>query len=976
MRIVETGKFKALQMLMALVVIGLFMPVTNAFSQKPFFRSVKVPDEIQQTTITCLYQDNNRYMWIGTGKGLYQFDGNDFIYYPGNDENMPLQVSALYMTADHVLWIGTRKGNIFQFKGDSLQLFNPEEGNPKVAITGFASDNEGKLWFATYGEGIYCYNGKQIVNINTDDGLTDNYCYTLTPGPDGRIWTATDGGISVCSMTNHKKNVRKITTDDGLPDNIVLSLTADGTGMWAGMQDAGFCNIDISSMKVTVPAVSKSWDNGPIHSVTAGNNWLWLSTERNGIISYEPSSGQINGNYTHTGNQNLLRINELYADKQGDCWIASGSQLFFSLGNDLLYFTELGPAKNKNIHSVLSDSKGFTWFSNDEGLFKLNSRSGKTEKIKLSVKKATQIISLFEDKKGYIWAGTFGSGLFCIDPAGKRSKLFGEADGLSNGNILAIAGKGNQLWLATLGGGYTCSITGDPLSVASAVSFTNINDHNFPGNSYIYSVFVDSHNRVWFGTDGRGISMLENGRFTNFDKAQGLKSNIIYSITEDSDGDIWFSTSNAGIYRYNGKSFQNYSIAEGLSELHVTALLADKNNHILIVHTNGIDILDTRNNTFLYYSSDAGMSDINPDLNACSPEGNNTAWIGTQNGLIRIQIPVDIANHQPSLQLNRVSVLLGNENYFGTHIFSNNQNHITFHYNALWYIAPSQVKYQIRLKGYDLGWSETRNNMASYPNLAPGDYTFEVRSAIKGDFLQSEIKTYSFTVKKPLWKTNWFIIASVILLALLLYLIILFRERAMKQREANEREKIMFQFQTLRSQVNPHFLFNSFSTLISIIDEDKDIAIDYVEKLSQFFRAILDYRDTELIPLSEELKLTDTYYYLQKKRYCENLNLEIEVGEKELNTFIPPMVLQMLVENAIKHNVVSAEKPLKVRIFTDAKHIMVINNLQPKKAGEPSTGIGLANIRNRYLLLGFGETVIDTTNDEFCVKLPLIHSGK
>jgi len=74
--------------------------------------------------------------------------------------------------------------------------------------------------------------------------------------------------------------------------------------------------------------------------------------------------------------------------------------------------------------------------------------------------------------------------------------------------------------------------------------------------------------------------------------------------------------------------------------------------------------------------------------------------------------------------------------------------------------------------------------------------------------------------------------------------------------------------------------------------------------------------------------------------------------------------------------VVSAEKPLKVRIFTDAKHIMVINNLQPKKAGEPSTGIGLANIRNRYLLLGFGETVIDTTNDEFCVKLPLIHSGK
>ncbi len=976
MRFFKTGKLQAIRMLKILVAVCLFIPVINARGQKPFFRSVKVPDEIQQTTITCLYQDNNRYMWIGTGKGLYQFDGNDFTYYAGNEESLPLQVSALYMTADQVLWIGTRKGNIYQFKGDSLQLFDPEEGNPKVAVTGFASDKEGKLWFATYGEGIYCFDGKQIININTDDGLTDNYCYTITPGPDGRMWTATDGGISVCSISKRKKEVKKITTADGLPDNIVLSLTADGTGMWAGMQDAGFCRIETTSLKVTIPLVSKSWTNGPIQSIIAGNNWLWLSTERNGIISFEPSSGLMNGNYTHTGNQNLLRINKLYADKQGNSWIASGSQLFFSLGNELLYFTDLGPAKGKNIHSVLSDSKGFTWFSNDEGLFKLDSRSGKTEKIQLTVKKPTQIISLYEDKKGYIWAGTFGNGLFCIHPGGKRSKLFGEAAGLSNGNILAIAGKGDHLWLATLGGAYKCYIPDDPLGPGSEVTFTNFNDHNFPGNSYIYSVYIDSRNRVWFGTDGRGISMLENGRFTNFDKAQGLKSNIIYSITEDSEGDIWFSTSSAGIFRYNGKTFTNYSIAEGLSELHVTGLLADNNHHILIIHTNGIDVLDTRNNTFLYYGADAGMSDINPDLNACSPEGNSTAWIGTQNGLIRIQIPVDIANHQPSLQLNRISVLLGKENYFGTHIFNNNQNHITFHYNALWYIAPSLVKYQIRLKGYDLGWSETRNNMASYPNLAPGDYTFEVRSAIKGDFSQSEIKTYSFLVKKPFWKTNWFIIASVILMAILLYLIIIIREKAMKQREANEREKIMFQFQTLRSQVNPHFLFNSFSTLISIIDEDKDIAIDYVEKLSQFFRAILDYRDTDLIPLSEELKLTDTYYYLQKKRYCENLHLEIEVGEKELSTFIPPMVLQMLVENAIKHNVVSAEKPLKVRILTDAKHIMVINNLQPKKAGEPSTGIGLANIRNRYFLLGFGETMIDTTNDEFCVKLPLIHSGK
>jgi LytS/YehU family sensor histidine kinase len=213
-------------------------------------------------------------------------------------------------------------------------------------------------------------------------------------------------------------------------------------------------------------------------------------------------------------------------------------------------------------------------------------------------------------------------------------------------------------------------------------------------------------------------------------------------------------------------------------------------------------------------------------------------------------------------------------------------------------------------------------------------------------------------------------------MSLLVYMIIRLREKSLKQRDAIEREKIMFQFQTLRSQVNPHFLFNSFSTLITIIDEDKDVAIQYVEKLSQFFRDILDYRDKELIPLSEELKLIDNYYYLQKKRYCDNLQLNIKVDEKDLQSLIPPMVLQMLVENAIKHNVVSTEKQLTVRIVTDGKHIMLTNNLQLKNVSEPSTGIGLTNIRNRYALLGFSEITIAVTNNEFSVKLPIINPGK
>jgi ligand-binding sensor domain-containing protein len=965
----------AIKLLISFLLLSGISQISAVSGQTPFFRSIILPDDITQSSISCLYQDNNNYMWIGTGKGLYRYDGIDFTYIPAHENQPSLQISSIYMSPDKQLWIGTRKGDIYLAKGDSLNLFDPEEGNPKAAITGFISDKQGNLWFSTYGEGVYYYDSKHIYNINDDNGLTDNYCYTINSDALGRIWTATDGGISVCSIKNGKKSIEKITNSQGLPDNIVLSLTNDGKGMWAGMEDAGICKVDVNTFQISVPKESEKWKYGPVNHIVTGVNWLWISTERNGIISFETSSGTINGIYNNFKNQNFLHISNLYADKQGNYWLASGGNLMLSPGQDQLHYSESDKPSGKSIHSVLHDSKGNIWFSNDEGLYRMN-KVGMTVRIDLPLKKHTRYISLYEDKNGFIWVGTFGNGIFCVDADGKRSRLFSEKDGLSNGNILSICGSGDQLWIATLGGAYKCTVRGNPFTSNLPVLFDNYGDQNFPGTNFIYSVFIDSHKRVWFGTDGKGISMLENNKFENFGKAQGLASNIIYSITEDSDNNIWFSTSNAGIYCYNGKSMQNYSLKDGLSDLQITGLLADKNHHLIIVHNNGLDIMDTRTNKFLYYSSGVGMADIKADLNVCALEGSDVAWLGTENGLIRLRIPADLTKYQPSLRLDNISVFLGKQNFYGTHDFSYDKNHISFHFKSLCYTSPTLVKYQIRLKGFDLDWIETRNNLVTYSSLPPGNYTFEVRSAIKGDFSGAEIKSYAFTIRKPFWKTNLFIMASVICMALLVYFIVNFREKSLRRRDAAEREKIMFQFQTLRSQVNPHFLFNSFSTLITIIDEDKEIAIEYVEKLSMFFRDILDYRDKDLIPLREELQLIDTYYYLQKKRYCENLTLEISIDEKNPESLVPPMVLQMLVENTIKHNVVSGEKPLKVRIFNTEKNIVIINTIQPKKESSPSTGIGLANIRNRYALLGYGEMSIETSENEFIVKLPIISPGK
>jgi LytS/YehU family sensor histidine kinase len=208
----------------------------------------------------------------------------------------------------------------------------------------------------------------------------------------------------------------------------------------------------------------------------------------------------------------------------------------------------------------------------------------------------------------------------------------------------------------------------------------------------------------------------------------------------------------------------------------------------------------------------------------------------------------------------------------------------------------------------------------------------------------------------------------------LLYWYIKNRERNLKKLQKLEQEKIQFQFQVLRNQVNPHFLFNSFNTLISFIEEEPVMAVDYVEKLSSFFRNIVNYRDQDVISLEEELGVLKTYFYLQQKRYGSNLALNISVSEEQKKLiFIPPLTLQLLIENAIKHNAVSKETPLEITVYLDKDKLVIKNNINPKITREPGTGAGLQNIVKRYNLLSSEEVSVLNDGINFTVILPVLN---
>ena len=192
-------------------------------------------------------------------------------------------------------------------------------------------------------------------------------------------------------------------------------------------------------------------------------------------------------------------------------------------------------------------------------------------------------------------------------------------------------------------------------------------------------------------------------------------------------------------------------------------------------------------------------------------------------------------------------------------------------------------------------------------------------------------------------------------------------DRVQKLRE----EKLIFQYETLKSQVNPHFLFNSLNTLLSLVRTEPELSEKFVQKLSSIYRYTLENREKELVPISAELDFVNDYFYLQKIRDNEKIEMKTELNISK-NALIVPVSLQLLVENALKHNTSTRKQPLEIVIHNEGIDKLVVrNNLQVKTQLADSSKIGLKNLNERCRLILNREIEILETADEFIVKVPV-----
>ncbi len=900
-------------------------------------------------------------IWLGTDDGLYRYDGDKYQEVVAHPTLTSKEITAIY--ADYqeegLLWLGYGDGTIATL-GSGLSGLKPwliEEGSPKAKITGILRDSSGMLWIATYGEGLYLHNGVHLYNFNVDDGLADDQIYSLALSPSGEVWVATDHGVSICSWWEGTKRIRNLDIDAGLPDEIVYRIQAADQGMWLGFHNEGFCFYDLPSQTISVK--SKDWSQGAILDMAQDpNGSLWMVTESGGLLKFDPEdSSQVQiplGEF---------QISEpLCIDHEGNIWVVVDQRKLLRASLNLqIQSLEVG-----DVQAIIRGASDIFWIGTANGLYSMD---------KMVVRKIKgfdrNILSLYRDPYGALWVGTFGDGIFCLDPDSGRKLRLTEQDGLTNGSIFSIDGYADRIWLATLGGIVEIHNVGDVFRSGN-IDFINLQNQKGLDANFFMSVFVDSRDRVWFGTDGQGVNVLEDEVVTNLLYEGDLPIRTVYCFAEDTTGRIWMGSAQDGLVWYEDTLYGQYIMDNNLTSSVISSIAVDPSGDVILVHEAGIEKLNHPTGAIQSMGTDIPLQLEEPAMNAIYGDEEGIL-IGGSNQLISYR---HAGLEGSNLHIFFDDILLFNNSIDFQHQshFAYGENFLDFYLNKVCYVDRENVSYTYKLEGLDDTWRQTQNEHVSFSNLAPGSYIMKVRPVMGDVPLSSKEITYAFLIKKPFWQRMWFLILAGAVVFGLMVLYQKYREARISKMALIERDRIEARYEILKAQINPHFLFNSFNNLANVVEEDPKEAVQYIEKLSDYYRTIIQYRDHRLIPLEEELNLIRDFIYLLKRRFGKNLRVEINLTRTSM--LIPPLTLQILIENAVKHNIIATKKPLHIKIKDVDDYLVISNNVQPKKTQEPSTRFGLESINHWFELVSNKKVIISRNEKEFIVKLPWLAIDK
>jgi sensor histidine kinase YesM len=604
------------------------------------------------------------------------------------------------------------------------------------------------------------------------------------------------------------------------------------------------------------------------------------------------------------------------------------------------------------IYRLYKDSKGNIWIISRDVIYQYDKRNEKLIKITQPTvapltKSSNEFNNICEDRQGHIWITSARNGVFEYLPAtGKYHHYYhreGDAATLASSKLTAVAtDAAGRIWM----GGPACLAYYQPLT-KKFINYTLLNGKNEPVNS-ILTLYADAKGDIWAGSDAGLVQVDAHSAEPKVKKTytaqDGLRGEQAYSIRGDQQGNIWCTTPSAlcmvnpVTQRVNSLALQQEQIRSITRRLYLSAC----GDSLQLLSYGGYYAFDP----LLFQSS------------------RKTASVT----ITSFRVKEKEYYYEEQLKKNGHIHLAASQNLF------------TFEFGVLDFKSPDDHQYMYQLEGFDKSWLHAGGRRyASYTNLPGGDYVFVVKAINSfGDANTPEIRI-PLHVDTPFYKTIWFILLVIIAILVLLYISYRYRlhnERAIlslqTKAQALEKEKTQVQYENLKQHLNPHFLFNSLTSLSSLIRIDQKMASEFLDGLSRIYRYILQSKDSETVALKDELKFIQTFINLQKTRFREGLQINIHIPEEFDYRKIVPVTLQNLIENAIKHNIVDEDTPLIIEMLVEDEWLVVRNNLQKKSFVDTSNKQGLTSLISLYKYLSDRQVTIEENEGFFTVKIPLL----
>jgi ligand-binding sensor domain-containing protein len=753
--------------------LGIFLMVFCsggfAWGQLPFFQNYSLLKKNEPVQVATIFQDHAGFIWYGTSRGLFKFDGLKYHRFTTADSLPDDHVTAIAEDSVHRIWIGHKNGKLAFIENGQVIRFEPPEGSPVQAISKIHFDKKGTLWFSTLNDGLYYYKENRVYRLDETDGMPDIFVYDITEDSLGAIWAGTDGGVAVCTLKNHSVSIKVIDYGHGLPDNIIKKIVLDGQGhAWMATEDKGVIIYDIAKGTYK-PLTIEEWKYGPITDFLFNGNQVWISCLQTGMVIYDRLTRQIKV-YKAKEAAGINSINTLLKDHEGNIWAGTKIGVLRTLSDYLEYIDVPVPDGDVNVVALTIDAQGSIWFATKEGLFRRSGgTNGTSSKRQLTGSPYQQytVISLFADAAGFVWAGLYGEGVLRIDPVTGKIRYFNHE--LRNGNVLNISGKEQEVWLATLGGATQIKGSGENLTIKNFGSSEGLS------SDYIYQVFTDSQGRIWFATDGKGVDMKDSSGIHHFQ--EGLNSKVVYGFAEDNRHQLWLNVQGEGLYKFDGKKFSTFGQNNPLRDNNISCLVSDKAGNLLVMHDLGIDLYNIQLNKARYLGDEVGIRDHQPNLNAVAKDKNGRIYVGTNLGIVIYSDASEQMVHAPEPMIEGLKVFDKSMDLSNSLTFTHSQNNITINYLGLWYQNPQNLYYEFMLENYDRDWIVTRNHSSTYSSLPPGEFIFHLKTSDTGDFKDAHESILKFVIRPPFWQTIWFYVFIAIGVILLGYWIIRYRER-------------------------------------------------------------------------------------------------------------------------------------------------------------------------------------------------------